>query len=107
MRVRGRSHGLLLTLVALQSLLAAAADESLMIRGGCVSCHRIDQRLLGPSFKDVAARYRADPDADGRLFAKVRDGGEGQWGDLPMQPNSEEKISDADLRMLIDWILAL
>ena len=78
-----------------------------MSRSGCISCHRVDQKLLGPSFQDVAVRYRGDPDAAAKLFAKVREGGEGEWGDLPMQPNGEEKISDADLRTILEWLLRL
>ncbi|HMN46105.1 MAG TPA: c-type cytochrome [Povalibacter sp.] len=84
-----------------------ASDEALMERGGCISCHRVDQKLLGPSFKEVAARHRGDPQAAARLFAKVREGGEGEWGDLPMQPNGEEKISDENLQAVIAWILSL
>ena len=101
--------GVLLLVVATQfvSTSAGAADEELMSRGGCISCHRVDQKLLGPAFKEVAARYRGDTQAAERLFAKVREGGEGEWGDLPMQPNSDEKISDVDLRALLDWILKL
>lgn len=93
--------------VQLMSMTPAVADEDLMNRSGCISCHRIDQKLLGPSFKDVAARYRDKPQAAEQLFVKVREGGEGEWGDLPMQPNSEEKISDEDLKRLLDWILEL
>ncbi|MET0533665.1 MAG: c-type cytochrome [Steroidobacter sp.] len=85
----------------------SASGEELMTHGGCISCHRVDQKLLGPAFKDVATRYRGDLQAPARLFAKVREGGEGEWGDLPMQPNSEQKISDADLRALLEWILQL
>lgn len=84
-----------------------AASEELMSRSGCISCHRVDQKLLGPGFKEVAGRYRGDPEAAARLFRKVRDGGEGEWGDLPMQPNTEEKVSDADLQLLLEWILKL
>lgn len=97
----------LLGAVAYCSHSAAIASEEMMSSGGCISCHRVDQKLIGPGFKEVAARYRKDPQAAARLFAKVREGGEGEWGDMPMQPNSEEKISDADLRTLIDWLLKL
>lgn len=93
--------------VQLVSPLAAASGEDLLSHGGCISCHRVDQKLLGPAFKEVAARYRGDAQAAARLFTKVREGGEGEWGDLPMQPNGEEKISDADLRAVLDWILQL
>lgn len=98
---------LALSLAAQAGLSTVAANEELMSRSGCVSCHRVDQKLLGPCFKDVAARYRDDAQAAARLFQKVREGGEGEWGDLPMQPNSKEKVSDADLQLLIEWILKL
>ena len=83
------------------------ANEELMGKKGCVSCHRIEQKLVGPGFKQVAAKYKKDPDAEAYLLEKVREGGEGVWGDMPMPPNSPEKISDADLKILIDWILQL
>ena len=78
-----------------------------MNRSGCISCHRIDQKLIGPAFTDVSKRYRGDASVGARLFAKVRAGGEGEWGDLPMQPNGPEKISDEDLNALLAWILQL
>lgn len=83
------------------------ANEALMDKAGCVACHRIETKYNGPAFKAVAARYRNDPDARALLFAKVREGGEGVWGDLPMVPNGPNKISDADLQTLIAWILSL
>src|SRR6187431_2571417 len=97
-------HGLLLAMAFAQP---ALASEELMDRSGCSSCHRIDQQLIGPAFREVAARYRADTSVAQRLVLKVREGGEGVWGDIPMQPNGVEKISDADLRTLVDWILSL
>ena len=96
---------LLLAVAGLAVSAAAQASEELMEKSGCVSCHRIDQKLIGPAFKDVAARYRSDKDALPKLLEKVRDGGEGVWGDMPMPPNAVEKISDADLKTLIEWIL--
>jgi|KBSSwiS6_1023812.scaffolds.fasta_scaffold316310_1 cytochrome c len=83
------------------------ANEALMDKAGCVACHRIDIKYNGPAFKAVAARYRNDPDAAAQLFVKVREGGDGVWGDLPMVPNGPNKISDADLQTLIAWILSL
>lgn len=107
MRMTPRVRGLLVGVVVYCAGTAAIASEELMSSGGCISCHRVDQKLIGPAFKEVAARYRADPQVAARLFTKVREGGEGEWGDMPMQPNSEEKISDADLRTLIEWLLKL
>jgi cytochrome c len=84
---------------------SAQASEELMEKSGCVSCHRIDQKLIGPSFKDIAIKYKSDRNALPYLLEKVRDGGEGVWGDMPMPPNSVEKISDADLKSVIEWVL--
>jgi len=83
----------------------AQASEELMEKSGCVSCHRIDQKLVGPSFKDIAIKYKSDRNALPYLLEKVRDGGEGVWGDMPMPPNSVEKISDADLKAVVEWVL--
>ena len=84
---------------------SAQASEELMEKSGCVSCHRIDQKLIGPSFKDIAIKYKSDRNALPYLLEKVRYGGEGVWGDMPMPPNSVEKISDADLKSVIEWVL--
>jgi cytochrome c len=83
------------------------ASEALMENHGCISCHRVDRKMIGPSFRQIAARYRSEPQAAERLFAKVRAGGEGEWDDVPMQPNPPEKISDEDLQAVIRWILTL
>lgn len=83
----------------------AQASEELMEKSGCVSCHRIDQKLVGPSFKDIAIKYKSDRNALPYLLEKVRDGGEGVWGDMPMPPNSVEMISDADLKTVLEWVL--
>ncbi|MFT3930982.1 MAG: c-type cytochrome [Spongiibacteraceae bacterium] len=93
--------------MALVFSISAFANEQLMSKAGCVACHRVDQKVNGPAFKAVATRYKNDPSASEYLFEKVREGGEGVWGDLPMIPNSKEKISDADLHGLISWILTL
>ena len=85
----------------------AAANEELMRRGGCVGCHEVDEKLIGPAYRDVANRYRNQPKAVDQLFKKVRGGGRGNWGDASMPPNAADKISDEDLRKLLQWILAL
>jgi cytochrome c len=85
----------------------AHADEELMRRGGCVGCHEVDTKLIGPAYRDVANRYRNQSEALQRLFKKVRAGGQGNWGDVSMPPNGEDKLSDEDLRKLLQWILSL
>ena len=89
------------------SISAGGANEQLMEKSGCLSCHRIDQKLIGPAYKDVAARYRGHPEVIDTLMQKVREGGEGVWGDIPMAPNSEEKVSDENLKLILQWILSL
>ena len=101
----------LLSVVSLSVLLpavsiAAIANEQLMEKKGCISCHRVDQKLIGPAFKAIAAKYKGQ-DVRDHLFEKVREGGEGVWGDMPMPPNEPGKVSDDDLNTIIDWILHL
>lgn len=93
--------------VALLCGAPAFANEQLMEKSGCISCHRIDQKLIGPAFKEVAARYKQQPDIIDTLLQKVREGGEGEWGDVPMAPNPPEKISDDNLKRVVEWILSL
>lgn len=85
----------------------AHANEELMRRGGCVGCHDVDVKLIGPAYRDVAVRYRNQPAALERLFKKVREGGKGNWGEVSMPPNDKDKISDDDLKTLLQWILSL
>ena len=108
-RLRGRSRGISLLLIVGAFSLSAPlhASEQLMEKSGCISCHRVDAPLIGPSFKSVAARYRDTEGVPEYLFEKVREGGEGVWGDKPMLPNSPQKISDDNLRVVIAWILSL
>jgi cytochrome c len=95
------------TLAALVGVDYAWAGEELIERGGCISCHRVDEKLVGPSFTEVAAKYRSSKDAAAQLFEVVRNGGAGVWGDLPMPATAPEKISDADLKSAIEFILGL
>ena len=84
---------------------ALAADEQKLAQdSGCLACHAIDKKIIGPAFKDVAAKYKGDPKAEAMLVEKVRKGGVGVWGQVPMPPNP--KPSDADLQTLVKWVLA-
>jgi cytochrome c len=96
-----------LLLAAFGMSAVAPAGEEQMTRFGCYSCHRVKEKLIGPAFRDVAARYRSDTGAAEYLFQKVRAGGEGAWGDVPMVANTREKIPDDELRTLIAWIRSL
>ena len=84
--------------------LAAGGDDpvqKLLASSGCTGCHAPDSRVVGPSFKEIAARYK--PEERERLAMKVRQGSQGAWGNVPMPPNA---VSDADARALVDWILS-
>ena len=84
---------------------AAAAAPALAGRKNCLSCHQIDSKIVGPSYKDVAARYAGQADAPGRLVQKVMKGGSGVWGAVPMPANPQ--VSDSEARQLVQWILSL
>ena len=83
------------------------ADEALAKAKNCMACHAIDKKLVGPAYKDVAAKYKGDAKAPAMLFDKVRHGGAGNWGQVPMIPHPADKIGDDDLKAAIAWILAL
>lgn len=83
-----------------------AASEAIIKKARCVACHAVERKLVGPAYKDVAAKYQGQPDAAARLAAKVRQGGAGVWGDIPMPPNPPERLSDADLAAAIEWVLS-
>jgi cytochrome c len=82
----------------------ASADEALAKAKNCMSCHAIDKKVVGPSYKDVAKKYAGNAGAAATLEAKVKKGGSGVWGTVPMPPNPA--VSDADIKKLVAWILA-
>jgi cytochrome c len=87
-----------------QALDDKKADE-LMKKAGCNACHAVDKKGVGPSYKDVAAKNKAKQDAAQAMFDKVRKGGVGVYGQVPMPPNPPDKIGDGDLKALVAWIL--
>ncbi len=85
---------------------ASAADETALAqKSGCLACHSVDKKIVGPAYKDVAAKYRGDKGAEAKLVKKVKDGGSGVWGAIPMPPNTQ--VSDANIKKLVDWVLSL
>ena len=86
---------------------AAHASEAIVKKARCVACHTVDQKRVGPAYQEVAAKYKGDAKAPARLFDKVRAGGAGVWGDIPMLAHPADKISDDDLKAAIAWILSL
>ena len=88
-----------------QAVLDNAAAQALMKKDNCATCHSVDKKLIGPAYQDVAAKYKGDKDAVAKLSKKVKEGGSGVWGTIPMPPNSA--TSDADIKELVTWILTL
>lgn len=71
---------------------------------GCLACHAVDKKIVGPAYKEVAAKYRTDKTAQAKLVKKVREGGQGVWGAVPMPPNNGVSEKDADT--LVKWVLS-
>ena len=98
-----------ITLIAAAAGLAlgapAQANEALAKTSGCLACHTMDKKLIGPSYKEIADKYRKDKGAEANLIKKVKDGGKGAWGDIPMPPNGH--VKDPDIKALVEWILSL
>ncbi len=82
----------------------AMADVNMAKKYNCTACHATDKKLVGPAYKDVAAKYKGDAAAAAKLAEKVKKGGSGVWGPVPMPPNAN--VPDADIKALVDWILA-
>lgn len=83
---------------------AAQANEELAKKSGCLACHAADKKLVGPSYKDIAAKYKGQADAEAKLVKKVKEGGKGVWGEVPMPPNAA--VKDEDIKTLVKWVLA-
>ena len=94
----------LFALAALSALSAPAfADQALATAKNCMACHAVDKKLVGPSYKDVAAKYNGQKDAVNRLAAKIIKGGAGVWGPVPMPANAQ--VNDAEAKKLAAWVL--
>jgi cytochrome c len=83
----------------------ALANEELAKKNACTACHAIDKKLVGPAFKEVAAKYKGNAKAEAMLVDKVKKGGVGTWGQVPMPPNAG--VKDEDVKTLVKWILSL
>src|ERR1700730_11707275 len=105
-------HSSMIWLIPLFALAASAAEAGmsdadaakLMAKYNCQTCHTVDKKLVGPAFRDVAKKYASDSTASEKLQSKVKNGGSGVWGPIPMPPND---VPAADLSALVQWITAL
>lgn len=84
---------------------AASADQALAQKNACMSCHGVDKKIVGPAFKEIAKKYADDKDAQAQLVTKVKTGGKGVWGNIPMPPNPNLKQEDAE--KIVAWLLSL
>lgn len=99
---------LLLSSLLLAAAGAASADpaEDLLKKYACVACHAVDAQLVGPAYKKVAEKYRADKKAEPMLVQKILNGGAGTWGQIPMPPH-KGRVTDAEALVMVKHILAL
>jgi len=81
----------------------AQADQALAQAKGCMACHQVDNKVVGPAYKDVAAKYKDQADAAGMLADKVKAGGVGAWGQVPMPP--QPTLTDDEVKSLVAWVL--
>ncbi|MDO9226240.1 MAG: c-type cytochrome [Thiobacillus sp.] len=83
----------------------ASADQALAQKSACMSCHQLDKKVVGPSFRDVAKKYKGDAKADDHLVTVIKKGGKGVWGPVPMPPHPQ--VSDDNAEKLAKWVLSL
>ncbi|MGH8690551.1 MAG: c-type cytochrome [Burkholderiales bacterium] len=80
------------------------ASDELAKKHACFACHTLDKKMVGPSYKEVGAKYRSDKAAQVKLAEKVKKGSQGVWGTVPMPPNAT--VPEADINALVKWILS-
>lgn len=84
--------------------LDAAAAKALASKSACLACHAADKKLVGPSYKDVAAKHKGQADAVAKVSARIKSGGSGIYGPVPMPP--QPNLKDDELKLLAEWVLA-
>ena len=97
-------RALLVAALGLAAAAPALADLALATSKNCMSCHAVDRKILGPSFKEVAAKYKDNKGAADMLAAKIVKGGSGVWGAVPMPANPQ--VNEAEAKQLVQWILS-
>jgi len=84
---------------------SAVADEALATAKGCTACHQVEVKVVGPAYKDVAAKYKGTEGAEATLAEKVKAGGAGTWGEIPMPP--QVAATDEEIAAIVKWVLSL
>lgn len=96
-------------LLVLSGAASASVDaqeaQALAQKNACMSCHGVDKKIVGPAYQEVAKKYAGDKGAKDRLVAKVKAGGKGVWGPIPMPPNPQ--VKNEDLEKIVEWVLSL
>ena len=101
-----KTHLFALLALAVTSVSApVCADQALATSKNCMACHALDKKLVGPSYKDVAAKYAGDKSAVDKLASKIQKGGAGAWGPVPMPANTQ--VNDAEAKKLAAWVLTI
>jgi cytochrome c len=103
---------IVITVCALAGMLAggaanaadAAKAKQLAQKFNCLACHAEDKKLVGPAYKEIAKKYKGDAGAEAKLIGKVKNGGGGVWGSIPMPPNN---VPEPDIKTMVEWILAM
>ena len=95
---------LLLLITALVASGTALAQADLAQKKNCMACHAVDKKVVGPAYKDVAAKYAGQKDAAAKLAEKIQKGGSGVWGPVPMPANTQ--VNAAEAKQLADWVLS-
>ena len=95
-----------MAMASANALADAKAGEALAKKDGCFTCHAVDNKVVGPAYKEVAAKYKGDKSAEARLIEKVKNGGSGVWGQIPVPSNSPQ-MKDEDIKSIVQWILSL
>ena len=100
-----RTSWLFVSVALIASAGSALASEDLAKKSGCLACHAIDKKVIGPSYKEVAAKYRGDAGAEAKLIEKLQKGGAQVWGEIFMP--SMQTVPEGDLKILVKWILSM
>ncbi|HEX5310690.1 c-type cytochrome [Aquabacterium sp.] len=93
------------TALSAAALSPAFASQELAQKKACMGCHGIDNKIVGPAYKDVAKKYKGQKGIEAKLVEKVLKGGKGSWGEVPMPANSQ--VNEAEAKQLVSWILSL
>ncbi|SNR90568.1 cytochrome c [Methylobacillus rhizosphaerae] len=93
-------------LVVAPAVAADASVEALAQKNGCLACHTVKEKVIGPALRDIAAKYRGEQGAETKLIGRVKNGSSGVWGPVPMRANSPQ-VKDEDIKIIVQWILTL